>query len=115
MLREEDVAWQGLQTSLLIRFAEALLPLLFGTRIPGHTTRAPPVGFELATNGIQIYVIVNLDKTSLSYEIYAKGPTDRRRSCHMTLILAPLGGEKRRERKRGRWMQRAARRENNGG
>ena len=28
------------------RFAAALLPRLFG-RIPGHTTRAPQVGFEL--------------------------------------------------------------------
>ena len=34
-------------------------------RISGHTTRAPPVGFELATNGIQFYAIANLDKTSL--------------------------------------------------
>ena len=29
---------------------------------PSHTTRAPPVGFELATNGIQFYVIANLDR-----------------------------------------------------
>ena len=30
------------------RFAAALLPRLFGPRnnVPGHTTRAPPVGFE---------------------------------------------------------------------
>ena len=41
----------------------ALLPRLFG-RIPRHTTRAPPVGFELETNGIQFYAIANLDKTS---------------------------------------------------
>ena len=33
-------------------------------RIPGHTTRAPPVGFELETNGFQFYAIANLDKTS---------------------------------------------------
>ena len=26
---------------------------------------APPVGFELKTNGFQFYVIANLDKTSL--------------------------------------------------
>ena len=26
---------------------------------PGQTTRAPPVGFELATSGIQFYVIAN--------------------------------------------------------
>ena len=32
-------------------------------RIPGHTTRAPPVGFELETNGFQFYAIANLDKT----------------------------------------------------
>ena len=51
------------------RFAAALLPRLFENNVPGHTTRAPPVGFELATNGIQFYAIVtsiaNLDKTSL--------------------------------------------------
>ena len=46
------------------RFAAALLPRLFGNNVPGHTTRAPPVGFELATNGIQFYAIANLDKTS---------------------------------------------------
>ena len=28
------------------RFAAALLPRLFGTKVPGHTTRAPPVVFE---------------------------------------------------------------------
>ena len=43
--------------------AAALLPRLFGTKVPGHTTRAPSVGFELATNGIQLYAIANLDKT----------------------------------------------------
>ena len=47
------------------RFAAALLPRLFGNNIPGHTTRAPPVGFELATNGIQLYVIANLEKTGI--------------------------------------------------
>ena len=45
-------------------FAAALLSRLFGNRIPGHTTRAPPVGFELATDGIQFYAIANLDRTS---------------------------------------------------
>ena len=36
--------------------------------IPGHTIRAPPVGFQLQTNSIQLYVIqvANLDKTSLN-------------------------------------------------
>ena len=33
-------------------------------RDPGHTTKAPQVGFELETNGFQFYVIANLDKTS---------------------------------------------------
>ena len=28
-------------------------------RIPGHTTRAPRVGFELETNGFQFYAIAN--------------------------------------------------------
>ena len=35
------------------------------SRNPGHTTREPQVVFELATNSIQLYVIPNLDKTSL--------------------------------------------------
>ena len=46
------------------RFAAALLPRLFGNNVPGHTTRVPQVGFELASNGIQSYAIANLDKTS---------------------------------------------------
>ena len=35
--------------------------------VPGHSTRAPQVGFELVTNCIQFYAIanLNLDKTSL--------------------------------------------------
>ena len=48
------------------RFAgAALLPRRFGNRSPGHTTRAPPVGFELATDGIQFYAFANsgLDNT----------------------------------------------------
>ena len=47
------------------RFAAALLPRLFGNNVRGHTTRAPPLGFELVTKGIQFYAIANLDKTSL--------------------------------------------------
>ena len=39
--------------------------LLFGNNVPGHTTKAPQVGFELATKCIQFYAIANLDKTSL--------------------------------------------------
>ena len=35
------------------RFVSALLPRLFGNNIPGHTTKGPPVGFVMATNGIQ--------------------------------------------------------------
>ena len=50
----------------ILRLAAALLPRLFANRIPGHTTRAPQVGFELATNSIQFYVFANLDKTSLN-------------------------------------------------
>ena len=49
------------------RFIAALLPLLslFWNSIPGLTTRAPPVGFELATNSIQFYVIAILGKYCL--------------------------------------------------
>ena len=32
---------------------------------PIHTTRAPPVEFELETNGFHFYSIADLDKTSL--------------------------------------------------
>ena len=31
-----------------------------------QVTRAPPVGFELETNGFQFYAIANLDTTSLN-------------------------------------------------
>ena len=55
------------------RFDAALLPRLFGNNVPSHTTRAPPVGFELATNGIQFYAIANLDKTSRNRERAACG------------------------------------------
>ena len=48
-----------------LRFAAALLPELFGNNVPGHTTREPQVGFELAPNGIQFDAIANLYKTSL--------------------------------------------------
>ena len=50
------------------RFAAALLPRMFGNNVPGHTTRAPPVGFELATSGIQFYVVAgtaNVTRISL--------------------------------------------------
>ena len=33
--------------------------------IPGHTTRAPQVGFKQEAKGFQFYAIANLDKTSL--------------------------------------------------
>ena len=39
---------------IMPRFDAALLTRLFGNSIPGHTTRAPPVGFELVTKGIQL-------------------------------------------------------------
>ena len=41
----------------------SLLTRMFEKSISGHTTRAPPAGFkfELATNGVQFYVIANLD------------------------------------------------------
>ena len=43
-------------------------------RIPGHTTRAPPVGFEPETNGFQFYAIANLDKTSLRHRHWVAVP-----------------------------------------
>ena len=50
------------------RFAAALIPRLLGNSIPGHTTRAPPmqtqpavkVGFELATDGIQLHIFAKV-------------------------------------------------------
>ena len=39
---------------IMRRFNAALLPRLFENSIPGHTTRAPPAGFELATKGIHL-------------------------------------------------------------
>ena len=62
--RDASPESQDLRLRIRRRFAAALLPRLYGTKVPGHTTRAPPVGFELATNGIQLYAIANLDKTS---------------------------------------------------
>ena len=44
-----------------------------GNNVPGHTTRAPPVGFEPETNGIQFYAIANLDRTSLDQGPHDKG------------------------------------------
>ena len=60
-----EVSGCSVPCALRRKFAAALLPRLFGNNVPGHTTRAPPVGFELATNGVQFYAIANLDKTSL--------------------------------------------------
>ena len=49
-----------------LRFAAALLPLLFGTNLnPRHTTWEPQLVFKSETNCFQFYAIANLDKTSL--------------------------------------------------
>ena len=39
----------------ILRRRFALLPRLLGNNVAGHTTRAPPVEFELATNLNSIY------------------------------------------------------------
>ena len=57
--RREFRAVRAMNKRVRRRFDAALLPRLFGNNVPGHTTRAPPVGFELATNGIQFYAIAN--------------------------------------------------------
>ena len=62
------------------------MPRLFWNSILGHTTRAPLVGFELATNGIQFYVIANLDKTSLWDGLALVCPT----RSHGTLLCFTL-------------------------
>ena len=58
-------------------------------KVPGHTTRAPPVGFELATNYIQLYAIANLDKTSLSTSYWPSKHSARGRDSHDSLVLCP--------------------------
>ena len=52
------------------RFTVALLPLLFRNNIPGHTSRVPQVGFELATDSIQFYAITNLEKIMIKIISY---------------------------------------------
>ena len=64
-VRVEFLKFQKSNESIKQRFTAALLPLLFGNNIQGHTTRAAQVGFELGTNCFQFYAIANLDKTSL--------------------------------------------------
>ena len=49
-----------------LRFATALLPRLLGEQHPRSHHKGKQVGFKLATNSIQFYVIANLDKTSLT-------------------------------------------------
>ena len=69
-------------------------------RIPGHTTRAPPLGFELETNSFQFYAIANLDKTinttglelrstrrSESLSLAPAAALPRRGSGHLSLSL----------------------------
>ena len=45
--------------------AEVRRSFITTNNVPRHTTRARPVKFELAINGIQFCAIVNLDKTCL--------------------------------------------------
>ena len=42
------------------------------TKVLRHTTRAPQVEFEVATNGIQLYAIANLEKTKYVHTINAE-------------------------------------------
>ena len=53
------------------RFAAVLLPR-YCLGLKPQVTRVPPVGFELATNSIQLYAMANLDKTSFYTEVYAR-------------------------------------------
>ena len=56
--------------NLRVANAAALLaiPRLFGNNIPGHTTRALPVGFELATDGVQFCAIAHTALASKSLD-----------------------------------------------
>ena len=42
-------------TMIKQRFSAALIPQLFWNSIPGHTTREPLIGFEVATDSSQLY------------------------------------------------------------
>ena len=79
--------WLGLvEASEIFRVKQH--PRSHQNSIPGHTTRAPPVGFELATNGIQfrVYVIANLDKTPLKSEESLQFFGVLPELCHKALI-----------------------------
>ena len=54
----------------------------------------PPVGFELATNGIQFYAIANLDKTSLKPEPYKFEQGTPENSCISAFHLVHCTGGK---------------------
>ena len=69
------------------KFAAASLPRLFGNKVPGHTTRAPPVGFKMATNDIQFYAIANLDMTSLLRLITA---VERLKAAALACVICSL-------------------------
>ena len=62
------LAWVASRVGWHLRGKIAFLKAGFSQQLwngTGHTTRAPPVGFELETNGIQFYasLIANKDKT----------------------------------------------------
>ena len=41
-------------------------------RIRGHTTKTPPVGFQLETNAFQFYAIANLDRRPYTVVVHSR-------------------------------------------
>ena len=74
-----------------VHYHDCLAPQ-FGNNVPAHTTRVPPVGFELATNGIQFCAIANLDKTSLKPEPYKFEQGTPENSCISAFHLVHCTG-----------------------
>ena len=68
---------------------------------PMQTQQAVRVGFELATDGIQIYVFANLDKTSLAIFMLIKDSIFDQRKC-VILSLFKTQHTFKRKRKKGK-------------
>ena len=59
-----------------------------------HTTRAPPVGFELATNGLLFYVNANLEKASKPEVLRKRHPRPPSQHCVAALQAVGFGDQR---------------------